>query len=191
MAVVDNKVYVVAGKTLLELEANKDKVVRTLAFEEGVQSVIPSHDGNLWVAVGSKNIAHVDAKSLAVKEIKTITEGNVSRGFVATPSISAFKDEIYYSGSQPTVYVFNFKTGENKKVLSVRDYTDDTIVYQNIQINPLVGTGYMTTLKGFGNDYLQNNINIFNHEEMNLVLDREIKDILAFPAGVFFPEAYK
>lgn len=190
MAVVGDKVYVVAKKSLLELEANNNKVVRTLAFEEYVQSVIPSYDGNLWVAVGNKKIAHVDAKSLTVKETKEITKGDVSRGFAATPSISAYKDEIYYSGTQSLVYVFNFKTGVNKEVYSTSKETSDTVIYQNIQVNPITGAGFMTTIKGFGGDYVYNNIHMLKHDEMNLTLDRLIPDILAFPAGVFFPEAF-
>lgn len=191
MAVVGNKVYVVAKNTLLELEADNNKVARVLTFEANVQSVIPSYDGNLWVAVGKKDIAHVDVATFKVTETKSISEGSISRGFAATPSISAYKDEIYYSGTQSSVYVLNFKSGENKKVYSTSDKTDDAIVYQNIQVSPINGTGYMTTIKNFGGDYVYNNIHELKHSDMSLSFGRLIPDMLAFPAGVFFPEAFK
>lgn len=189
MAVVGGKAYVVVSKSIVEIEANTDKVSRVLNLDKEAQSVIASHDGNLWVAIGSNQIAHVDVNSFAITESKTITEGNVSRGSAATPSISAYKGEIYYSGTQFTIYMLNFLTGENKKVADLKAHTDDTVVYQTVQVNPANGDTYMTTIKDWG-DSGSNNINVFTHEPMKLTFLKQYKDLLAYPAGVYFPENY-
>lgn len=193
MAVVGGKVYVAAGNNILELESNKDEVARKLDLGGKAHSVIASHDNNLWVAIGNNKIAHVDVNTFKVTEAKTISMGDLNPGFArpATPMISAYKDEIYYSGAKPIIYVLNFKTGENKQVTNVREFTDDGVIYQTVQVNPKTGDAYMTTLKGFGSDSSYNNINIFKHEGlMSLGTPKQYKDLLAFPAGVYFPENY-
>ena len=192
MAVVSGKVYVAVGKSIVEIEANTDKVSRVLDLDGVAQSVIASHDGNLWIAVGGNKIAHVDLSSFGITETKTISMGSLEPGFSnpATPMISAYKDEIYYSGARPTIYALNFETGENKEVISVRKLTDDEIIYQTVQVNPKTGDTYMTTIKDWG-DSGSNNINVFKREgSMHLETLKQYPNVLAYPAGVYFPENY-
>ncbi|WP_018109611.1 DUF5074 domain-containing protein [Bacteroides propionicifaciens] len=189
MTVVNGKVFATAGNNLLVLEADKNEVSQTIPFKEKVSSVIAAYDGNLWVSVGSNTIARVNAEDLSIMDSKQITLGSVSSKFAITPSISAYKEYIYYSGTNPKIYMFNYETEENILAANLNDHNSDDEVYQNVQVNPKTGDAYMTSLKSYS-EYKLNHVTIFSFDNGKLKFKDAHKDHLSFPAGVFFTDSF-
>ena len=120
---------------------------------------------------------------------KQITLGSVSSKFAITPSISAYKEYIYYSGTNPKIYMFNYETEENILAANLNDHNSDDEVYQNVQVNPKTGDAYMTSLKSYS-EYKLNHVTIFSFDNGKLKFKDAHKDHLSFPAGVFFTDSF-
>lgn len=189
MIVANEKVFATLGNNVLVLEADKDEVADKISFEDKVSSVIAAYDGNLWVAVGSKTIAHVNVQDLNIIESKDINLGSVATGFAITPSISAYNEYIYYSGTNSKIYMFNYNTEDNILAADLKEHNSDEVVYQNVQVNPKTGDAYMTSLKSYS-EYKLNHVTIFSFDNGKLKFKDAHKDHLAFPAGVFFTDSF-
>lgn len=65
------------------------------------------------------------------------------------------------------------------------------IVYNNIAVHPKTGDVYLNTIKGYGWDFLINNISVFNFDSGTPTLKANYKDYTHFPAGIFFTDNFK
>ena len=60
------------------------------------------------------------------------------------------------------------------------------IVYNYLGVNPMTGEVLLNTIKGYGKDYLINNISVFNFSGDEPELSANYENHTAFPAGTFF-----
>jgi DNA-binding beta-propeller fold protein YncE len=154
-----------------------------------ISGVLKAKDGNLWVSTtGTPNkIAKVSSSTYAVIKENEITEGKVGAGWGATPGITAKGDTLYYSNAGTTIYRHIFSTEESKMIIDAKTVVPNAnMIYNNIAVHPISGKVYMTTIKGYGWDFLTNNISEFDFSGAEPKLSENYTDQTYFPAGIFF-----
>ena len=189
MAVVGGKVFVINKKSLLVLEANRLDVAQTIDMGATITGVLKSKDGNLWVSTtGTPNkIAKVNSATYAIVKANEITMGSLGAGWGATPGITAQGDTLYYSNAGTTIYRHIFSTEETKMMVDAKTLVPNAnMIYNNIAVHPITGKVYMTTIKGYGWDFLTNNISEFDFSGAEPKLSENYTDYTRFPAGIFF-----
>ncbi len=189
MAVVNNKLYVIAGRKLLMIEPNSTSITSEVDMGANITGLLRSNDNNLWVSTtGSPNkISKVSSDDLSVIKSNEITEGSLGAGWGSTPGITAKGDTIYYSNASTTIYRHIFESSETKKMIDARDVVSNIgMLYNNIAVHPVTGDVYMNTMKGYGWDFAINNISVFKDNGDDMVLKENYRDHTRFPAGIFF-----
>lgn len=189
MAVVGGKVFVINKKSLLVLEANRLDVAQTIDMGATITGVLKSKDGNLWVSTtGTPNkIAKVNSATYAIVKANEITMGSLGAGWGATPGITAQGDTLYYSNAGTIIYRHIFSTEETKMMVDAKTLVPNAnMIYNNIAVHPITGKVYMTTIKGYGWDFLTNNISEFDFSGAEPKLSENYTDYTRFPAGIFF-----
>ena len=189
MAVADGKVFVIAGKKIFVLEANRLDIAHTIDMGVNISGLLRAKDGNLWVSTtGAPNkIAKVSSSTYAVIKENEITEGKLGAGWGATPGITAKGDTLYYSNAGTTIYRHIFSTEESKMMIDAKTVVPNaSMIYNNIAVHPISGKVYMTTIKGYGWDFLTNNISEFDFSGSEPKLTENYTDHTYFPAGIFF-----
>ncbi|MBD8388999.1 DUF5074 domain-containing protein [Dysgonomonas sp. BGC7] len=192
MAVVKNKVFVPANKSVLVLEAGKAAVSHKIELEAAVSGVIKTSDGNIFVSITSSpnnKILKINADNYEVIKTNEVTEGKVSAGWGATPGISAKGDVIYYGNASTKIYRHNFATGTSEFLVdskTVSGLENTGMAYNNLAVHPITGEVYQTTIKAYGWDFLLNNISVFNFDTTTPKLSVNYANYTHFPAGIFF-----
>lgn len=189
MAVVGQKVFVPANKSVLVIDAQKQEVSDVISFENAVSAVIKTSDDNLYISTtgNSPKISKVSSLDYSIMQENAVTQGSLSAGWGASPGISAKGDTIYFSGGSTTIYRHVFSSSHTELVGNVKDYVQDAnIVYSNLAVHPKTGNVYFNTIKGYGWDYLINNISVLNFSQAEPLLVENYKDYTNFPAGIFF-----
>jgi hypothetical protein len=114
----------------------------------------------------------------------------VSAGFAATPGITAKGDTLYFSGAGTKIYRHIFSMGSTAFMVNAKTMVENAnIVYNNIAVHPLTGEVYLNTIKGYGWDFLVNNISVFNFSN-KATLSANYKNYTNFPAGIFFTYSF-
>ena len=190
MAKVGNKVYAIGGNDLLVLE--NGTLSKKVNMDGKISGVIPGNHNNIWVSLDKKPAAIVDinAKDESVIATNELENYGVSAGWGATPAISAKGDTIYFCNNTTTIYRHIFSQNTTEQMVNVADHiTDAVMVYNNLGVHPQTGDVYFTTIKGYGTDYLTNNISVFNFDK-NVAPIANYKNVTAFPSGVFFTASF-
>lgn len=194
MAVVDDYVFVPKQKAIAILKADKDSIVGEIAFDATVTAVIKSSDNNLWVSTNGSpaQIHKVNAKEAKIIASHDINESKVGAGWGGTPAISAKGDSIYFSNAGTKIYRHIFSANKTEFMVDTKTLvTEDAgMVYNNLGVHPVTGEVYLNTIKGYGWDYLKNNISVFNFSKAEPKLAANYKHHTKFPAGIFFPDYY-
>lgn len=194
MVVADKKVFAISGKKIYVLEANKLNVAHTIEMEAAISGILKTDDDNLWVSTtGTPNkITKVNSKTYSIIKANDITEGSVGAGWGATPGITAKGDTLYYSNAGTTIYRHIFSTEESKMMINARTVVpNSSMSYNNIAVHPITGKVYMLTIKGYGWDFLTNNISEFDFSGSEPQLSANYTDYTRFPAGIFFTADFK
>ena len=194
MAVADGKVFAAQGKKLLVLEKGMQSVSHNIDMGDKISGVIKSDDNNIFVATtGNPNkITKINSQDYTIIKANELTEGSLSAGMGATPGITAFGDILYYSGATTKIYRHKFDTGECKLMIDAKTLIDNAgMVYNNIAVHPKTGKVYLNTIKGYGFDFLINNITVFKATNDALELDKNYENYTHFPAGIFFPATFQ
>ena len=190
MAVAGGKVFVPANRAVLVLEAGKSEVSHKITFDATVSGVIKTSDGNIYVSTtGTPNkITKIKVSDYSVIKTSEVTVGSLGAGWGATPGISAKGDTIYYGNASINIYRHIFTTGTSELLVKASDYVseDAGMAYNNLAVHPVTGEVYQTTIKGYGLDYLKNNISVFNFSQSQPELTANYKHYTHFPAGIFF-----
>ena len=189
MAVVKDKVFVPASKSVLVLNKNEDEVSHKIDMGAIVSGVIKTNDGNIYVSTtGTPNkITKINANDYSVIQENTISEGKVGAGWGATPGISAKGDTIYFSNASTKIYRHIFSTSTTELMVDAKTMVENAnIVYNNLAVHPLTGEVYLNTIKAYGWDFLINNISVFNFGKKEPQLSANYKNHTHFPAGIFF-----
>jgi hypothetical protein len=199
MVVANDKVFFYAGKNLRVIERNSDDVSITIDMGATISGIEKSKDGNVWVATtGSPGkISKVNSSDYTIIRSNEISIGTVAGGMFATPSITTKGDTIYYGGSSLNIYRHIFSTGESKEMINKAELqnlvTDAKMVYNSMAVHPVTGKVYLNTIKGYGWDFMVNNISVFDFDnaEASSVLDTNYTNYTSFPAGIFFPYNFR
>ena len=199
MVVTNDKVFFYAGKNLRVIERNSDDVSITIDMGATISGIEKSKDGNVWVATtGSPGkISKVNSSDYTIIRSNEISIGTVAGGMFATPSITTKGDTIYYGGSSLNIYRHIFSTGESKEMINKAELqnlvADAKMVYNSMAVHPVTGKVYLNTIKGYGWDFMVNNISVFDFDnaEASSVLDTNYTNYTSFPAGIFFPYNFR
>lgn len=199
MVVANDKVFFYAGKKLSVIEKNSDDVSITIDMGATISGIEKSKDGNVWVATtGSPGkISKVNSSDYTIIRSNEISIGTVAGGMFATPSITTKGDTIYYGGSSLNIYRHIFSTGESKEMINKAELqnlvADAKMVYNSMAVHPVTGKVYLNTIKGYGWDFMVNNISVFDFDnaEASSVLDTNYTNYTSFPAGIFFPYNFR
>lgn len=192
MAVCGSKVFVPAGRAIYVIRDGA--IASTISLPGNVSGVVKSADGNLWVACTTTpaQILKISANDYRTIASNTLGDAKVGAGWGATPGISAKGDTIYFSNATTTIWRHIFGQNQTVKMVNVRDQIADAgIVYNNLGVDPKTGLVYFNTIKGYGADYLINDISVWSDTGTSLALKRTYKNHTHFPAGFFFTEKIK
>lgn len=192
MAVSNNKVFAAAGTKVYVVEPNKDTLTMAIDMKASVSGVVKASDGNLWVSTtGSPAmISKINYRDYSTIKANSITTGSVSATVAATPGITAKGDTLYFSATTTKIYRHVFSLGTTEYLTDAKTMVADAgIVYNNIAVHPITGEVYLNSIKGFGLNYLINNISVLNFSN-EVTLSANYKDHTKFPAGIFFTYNY-
>lgn len=191
MAVVGNKVFVPASKSVLVLE--NGAVVKTIAMEGSVTGVIKSDDeGYLWVSCSTSpaQIIKLSASDYTMDK-HTLTAGGVSYGWGATPGISAKDDEIFFCNNTSTIYRHDFTANTTEVLGDVKsNIANWGMIYNMPAVHPVTGEYYFNTILGYGWSFLTNDIAVYDLSAGAPVLVADYQNYTHFPAGIFFPASF-
>ena len=80
-----------------------------------------------------------------------------------------------------------FSTGETTLMVDAKEMVENVgIVYNTVAVHPETGEVYFNTIKGYGQDYLINNISVFRFDSDEARLEVNYENYTRFPAGTFF-----
>lgn len=191
MAVVGEKVFVPAGKKVFVIKGNA--VIHTIELDGSVSGVIKTADNHLYVSCTTSpaQINKISASDYSVLQSNEITDAKVGAGYGSTPGISAKGDTIYFSNATTKIYRHIFSKKQTDYMTDVKDHIQNAgIVYNNLGVDPGTGEVYFNTIKGYGTDFLINDISVFNFSGATPVLKADYKDYTHFPSGIFFTGNY-
>lgn len=186
MAVADNKVFASTNsKTIVTIETGKDTISHTIEFDDAISGLIKASDGNLWVSSGKK-IMKINTKDYSVMQENEV-ESFSSSNYMATPAISAKGDTLYFSGGKTRIYRHIFSKNQTDFIVDAKTMVENAgIVYNYLGVNPMTGEVLLNTIKGYGKDYLINNISVFDLSSNEPKLAANYENYTRFPAGIFF-----
>lgn len=190
MAVVGNKVFAFAGDKILVME--NGQLATSFKVEPKISGLLKSDDNNLWVSCNTKpgKIMKVNAADYTIMQTNEIEKVGLDAGWGATPAISAKGDTIYFSNNTTTIYRHIFSQNQTQTMTDVKEHIADAkMVYNNLAVHPETGDVYFTTIKGYGLDYLINDVSVFNFDKGSAPV-ADYKNVTAFPAGVFFTASF-
>lgn len=190
MAVVADKLFVPAGKNIYVIQ--KGAIIHTIALPGTASAVIKSSDNHLWVSctTAPAHIIKIKPSDHTIVQTNELpTDANVGAGWGGSPAISAKADTIYFSNATTKIYRHIFNQNKTEYLTDVKEHIQNAgMVYSNLAVHPLTGEVYFCTIKGYGLDYLINNIARFNFSNSTPALTADHKNHTRFPAGVFFTE---
>lgn len=197
MAVVSGKVFYYAGTKLSVLEKDATSVSNTIDMGGAISGIEKSKDDHLWVATTNGKISKVSSTNYSIIRTNDVGIGSVASGVFATPGITSKGDTLYYGGGSMSIYRHIFSTGESKEMIDKTQFKelvpDAAMVYNSMAVHPETGMVYLNTIKGYGWNFLVNNISVFDfdNEEAESVLYANYRNYTHFPAGFFFPANFK
>ena len=191
MAVVGNKVFAPASKSILVLE--NGAVVETIALEGTVTGVIKSdEEGYLWVSCSTSpaQIIKLSASDYTMDK-HTLTAGGVSPGWGATPGISAKGDEIYFCNNTSTIYRHDFTANTTETLGDVKSNIPNWgMIYNMPAVHPVTGEYYFNTILGYGWSFLTNDISVYDLGAGTPAMVADYQNYTHFPAGIFFTASF-
>lgn len=191
MAVVGNKVFAPASKSILVLE--NGAVVKTISLEGTVTGVIKSdEEGYLWVSCSTSpaQIIKLSASDYTMDK-HSLTAGGVSPGWGATPGISAKDDKIYFCNNTSTIYCHDFTTNTTETLGDVKsNIANWGMIYNMPAVHPVTGEYYFNTILGYGWSFLTNDISVYDLSTGAPTMVADYQNYTHFPAGIFFTASF-
>lgn len=188
MAVVADKVFVPAGKNIFVIKDGK--IIHTIQMPGTVSGVIKSSDNNLWVSCTTTpaQINKIKATDYSIIQTNELASDiKIASGWGSSPGISAKTDTLYFSNASTKIQRHIFSQNKTEYMTDVKEHIQNAgIVYSSLAVHPKTGEVWFNTIKGYGMDYLINNIAVFNFNASKPVLAADYKDRTHFPVGIFF-----
>ncbi|MCE4565537.1 DUF5074 domain-containing protein [Maribellus sp. CM-23] len=191
MAVVNGKVFVPAGKKVFVLQDGQLK--GEIELPGTLSGIVRSADDKLLVSCNGtpSYVLKIDPADNSTIQQNEVADVRISAGWGASPAIGAKGDTVYFSSSTK-IYRHILETGETKEMTDVKNHIENAgIVYNNLGVHPISGEVYFNTIKGYGLDFLINDITVFNFSSETPVLVKDFKDYTNFPAGIFFTDNFR
>ena len=191
MAVIGTKVYAIVGSNVVVIE--NGTVSNTIKIGSKISGIQKTDDNNLWVSCDTKpaQMCKVSTTDYSVMQKNEISESGMGAGWGATPAFSAKGDTIYFSNASTKIYRHIFSQKSTEYMVNVVEQVPDAkMAYNNLAVHPETGDVYFTSIKGYGNDYLINDISVFDFDSTPS-LKADYKGNVSFPAGVFFTASFK
>lgn len=193
MAVVDNKVFAIQQSKILVLR--NGAIDRTIDMGGNVSGIVKGRGKTLYVSVTSSpsTIASLNANTYEITRHELPDEMKVGAGWGASPGISAKGDTIYFSNAQTTIYRHIFSQNTSQKMVDVKEYQEypHPVVYNNLAVHPITGEVYFNTIKGYGWDFLKNDITVFDFDNPTEIKVAQYKNYTRFPAGIYFKASFQ
>lgn len=199
MAVVGTKLFASAGGTMLVIETKTGTPqVERVTCPGNIGGIIKSDDGNLWLACGGSpsTITKVDATTHVFLAQHQITEVALGLSRRTSPTICAKGDIIYMKaeGDRVTqIWRHNFTSNQTKMMVDVSTKLENAKQgYNAINVDPKTGYVYINTNKGYGMDYLINDLSGWDFSvEDAPTMKVNFQNHTHFPAGVYFTDSFK
>ncbi|WP_196012397.1 DUF5074 domain-containing protein [Alistipes onderdonkii] len=191
MAVVGNKVFVPAGKSILVLE--NGAVAETIAMDGTVTGVVKSDEaGYLWISCSASPAQIIKlAAGDYTQEKHTLTAGGVASGWGATPGITAKGDEIYFCNNSSTIYRHTFSSNTTETLGDVKsNIANWGMIYNMPAVHPVTGEYYYNTILGYGWSFLTNDISVYDLGSGTPKMVADYRNYTHFPAGIFFTAGF-
>lgn len=188
MAVSNNKLFAAAGTKVFVVQPDKDTLTLAIDMKASVSGVVKASDGNIWVSTTTApaKITKVNFRDYSFIKVNEVIAGSLSAGFGATPGITAKGDTLYFSGAGFKIYRHVFSSNTTEFLVDAKTVVENAgIVYNNIAVHPVTGEVYLNSIKGYGWDFLINNISVFNFSK-GATPSVNYKNYTHFPAGTFF-----
>lgn len=197
MAVVGDKLFASGGSSMMVLtQKNGEISVESVPCPGRVGAIIKSNDGDIWLACGGSpsTITKVNAKTHEFIEQHNISEVALGLSRRTSPTICAKADTIYMKAegdSATEIWRHIFGKNETKLMVNVKEHIENGKQgYNAINVNPKTGYVYVNTMKGYGWDFLFNNITIWNFNGDAPLLVKDYKNHTHFPAGIYFTDSF-
>lgn len=187
MAVIGDKVFVPAASSVLVLR--NGAVEEKIAFDKSISGVIKSSDDNVWVSCTASpaQICKVNATDYTVDKHELGTEYKVGAGWGSTPGICAKDDLVYFCNASSKIYRHDFESNTTEYVTDVKEHVLNWgMIYNNPAVHPVTGELYYTSIKGYGTNFLINDIAVFDFSGSAPVMTQDYRDYTRFPAGTYF-----
>lgn len=203
MTTIGDRLYASSGAHVLVLKegSNEFEAIQTPGWRQGL-SIIPSEDGNLWLSGKDEPLPWENEVGSAIMKMNVTTHEfevnpvDYSLGLEVLadhPMIGAIENNIYFHSGQ-NIMCHNFLTKETKvafkNIGSLTEYKNGTI-FNGVGIDSVTKKLYLNTLKGFGNDYLTNDILVFDIKSDKLEFNESHKNKTRFPNGFHFTSQFK
>ena len=191
MAVVGNKVFVPAGKSILVLE--NGAVAETIAMDGTVTGVVKSDEaGYLWISCSASPAQIIKlAAGDYTQEKHTLTAGGVASGWGATPGITAKGDEIYFCNNSSTIYRHTFSSNTTETLGDVKsNIANWGMIYNMPAVHPVTGEYYYNTILEYGWSFLTNDISVYDLGSGTPKMVADYRNYTHFPAGIFFTAGF-
>lgn len=194
MVVINNKVYAPEGPDIVVIDnntvaiSNNDRI--RMPKNRQFLSLLPADDGNLWVSGYSYSEGSAIMKmNVQTKEIETQElPYSMNVGNREHPKIGAIGNKIYFSSAYD-IRCHNFETNTTEKVFKDLNTLTDykiTVIYNGVGVDATRNKLYLNVLKGFGWDYLDNDILVFDIKSNKLEFNSKHSDYTRFPNGFHF-----
>ena len=187
MAVAGGKVFVPAGKNILVLQDGA--VVKTIEFEKTVSGVVKSSDNNVWVSCTTTpaQIIKMNASDYTMVSHELPDGYKVGAGWGATPGITAKENSIYFCNAGSVISRHDFEANTTTTLTDVKSHIANFgMLYNNPAVHPVTGNLYYTSIKGYGMNFLINDIAVFDFSGTSPLLVKDYQNYTHFPAGIFF-----
>ncbi len=187
MAVVGGKVFAPAGKKILVLQDGA--VVKTIEFEGNVSGVVKSSDNNVWVSctTAPAQIIKMNASDYTMVSHELPDEYKIGAGWGATPGITAKENLIYFCNAGSVISRHDFEANTTTTLVDVKSHIANFgMLYNNPAVHPVTGNLYYTSIKGYGMNFLVNDIAVFDFNGVSPLLVKDYQNYTHFPAGTFF-----
>ena len=187
MAVIGNKVFAAAGKKVMVIE--NGALVKSIELAGTVSGIVKSSDKNIWVSCTTSpaRILKLNAADYSMVSHELPDEYKLGAGWGSTPAITAKDNLIYFCNAGNMINRHNFETDETVALTDVKKHIANFgMLYNNPAVHPVTGEVYYTSIKGYGMDYLVNDIAMFDFSDSSPFMVEDFQNYTRFPAGVFF-----
>lgn len=152
---VNNKVVASAGKKLLTINKNEDKIAQELELNGNISGIAVAGRDEVYAAAAGNpatiyKIKVSDLTIIGQHEVADEAGATLSGGYWGSASIITAKgDMVYFVGGRETIYSHNFATNQTQVVVDTKSegfYPEGKVTYNGVKVDPRTGYLYIHCL---------------------------------------------